>query len=58
MNGAKVTVPQHPVVIRRDTIQVDGKVIDGGVELTQHLVGLYKSNPADPKRESAWFQPL
>ena len=38
MNGATVTVPQHPVVLRQDTIQVDGKVIDGGVELTQqHL---------------------
>ena len=38
VNGATVTVPQHPVVLRSDTIQVDGKIIDGGVELTQqHL---------------------
>jgi pseudouridine synthase len=38
VNGFKVIQPQHPVILRQDTIQVDGKVIDGGVEMTkQHM---------------------
>ena len=35
VNGVKIEEPQHHVVLREDTIQVDGKVVEGGVELAQ-----------------------
>jgi 16S rRNA U516 pseudouridylate synthase RsuA-like enzyme len=29
VNGLEIKIPQHSVVLREDTIQVDGKVIQG-----------------------------